>query len=447
MDDERPRAQAAKRAGEFLRNQALADAHTLGPGAITQANSQRKRWGLRGGRYYPSHSSAPTANGLGSFALALGLDPIAWAERAARFARGPVAALMALSEQVKRRRRGKRLPGALSAARARTWLAPAELPAGMLEDLEAMRYDEPRPALRASRAALKKAAGPSAVGRLLAIHASNLRECDELADALLALWVALPTLDVSGDAWGMGRALTTAAAVVRALGEPDLAGGLIDEAEKMYVRSGSMTGRATVLAFRGVLARNAGHPRKALCELDAALALYPPKERLYTACAHQVRSLTLVDLGDLVAAREDTAAALTRVPDARALRGRIAWQAAGIESSAGEHATAEVLLRQAFGLVSEPLCDRLLIAAQAVRAAIQQGETRRAVATAKSLLGPLLAPLDKPDPTRRVLSAAHADLYRAALEAGLTSDVVEKAIYRIETARTARRKLLRRQVC
>lgn len=433
--------------GEILRAQATRDAKTLGPGSIERANRKRLGWGLKvGGMGFPASVEVPTLRDLGAFVAGLGLDLPAWYERTARYASGPVADFMALAESVKARRRDGRMPRYLGAARARTWKVHEDLGDGVLEALEELRFDDPRAALKATRGAFKVAAGPSSVGRVLAVHASNLREVDSLGDALLALAVAIPALDVAGDAWGMGRALAGASAAVHACGEFKAARRLIDEAEGWHVRAGSVFGRASALSWRGILALRDGHPRAALRELDAALALFPAQCRRSVAGIHQIRAHALLGLQEVAAARRASSDALALAPDARVFRGRLAWRAADVESAAGDHAAAEALYEQAFGLVSEPLCDRLLIAAQAVRAATRQGATMRALTLARSLLGPLFECLDDTAPTQRLLRAAHLDLYRAALDAGLSADVLERSITRIKAARAARQRRVRRQI-
>lgn len=439
-----------RKAGEILRRQAIADAKTLGRGAVTAANRKRAEWRLTtGGRFFPSSVSVPTVRDLAAFVAALGLDVPRWCERVGRYASGPVSELMELVDSVRERRpKDNKQPEYLGAARARTWLPHVDLGEGVLEALEEMRFDDPRTALKASRDALKEAAGPVSVGRVLAVHASNLREVDELAEAFLALRVAIPALDVVGDLQGIGRALSVAGAVARACGEFGLAGGLNDYAEMMHIRGNSLAGRGSAMGLRGALILAAGgDPGIALRELDAALPLLlADGVRWRVVGVQQVRSAALVECGDIVGARAAISAAIAAAPDAAMLRGRLAWRAADIETAAGDHPAAELLYRQAFGLVADPLCDRLLIAAQAVRAATCQGKTTQAFTLAKVLLEPLFEILDDTNPTRRVLRAAHADLYRAALEAGLTAAVVDQAISRIEAARTARRRRLRRQV-
>jgi hypothetical protein len=446
----RTNADGARTAGEVLCRQAIADAKTLGPGSITQANMQRAQWGLTtGGNLFPSSAVAPTVRDLGAFVVALGLDIPSYSARAARFAPGrPIADFMALAESVKDRRFEKRLPKALSAARARTWGPPVELSPGAFEALEEMRYDKPRVALKATYAALKTVSGPSAVGRVLAVHSCALRGCDDLAVALLSLWVALPILDVVGDAWGMGRALTSATATAQACGEFDLARKLVDEAEAWHLRAGSLSGRGSSMALRGsLILAVGGDPRAALCDLNASLRLLPAGVRWRVAGVQQIKASALTECGDLANARKAIFAAMATAPDLAMLRGRIAWHSADIETEVGNHAAAEALYTQAYRLISEPLCDRLLLAAQAVRAAMRQGEAARAISMAKALLGPMFEPLcNRSDPMRRTLAAAHRDLYRAALEAGLSPEIVDNVVVKISASRTANRKRLQHQV-
>jgi hypothetical protein len=439
----------ARAVGEALRRQVIADAKTLGPNSITLANQKRIKWGLTlGGLRFPASVASPTIKDLGAFVRALGLEMPACFGRTARYASGPLADFMALAESVKERRPSKRVPKYLGAARARTWRPHVELPERTFETLEAMRFDDPRSALMASRKALKDAAGPVSTGRILAIHASNLRECDELAEALLALRVAIPALDVAGDAWGMGRALTTAAMLSRAVGRFNLARGLIDDAEAWYLRVGSAEGRSATQAFRGVLLLNASEPHAALHELDASLALLLPASRLYVAGVHQVRSVALLHCGDIAGSRAAISQALATVPDVRVLRGHIAWQAGNVETEAGAHGEAESLYQQAFRLIADPLCDRLLIAAQAVRAAVCQGETARALTMVEAMFGPMFEHLTAPapDPTQRILRLAQLEVYRATLHAGLSTAILDNAIGRIEAARIAQRRCIQRQV-
>lgn len=440
-------------AGDALRRQMAADAKTIGGrGAIKRANELRVEWGAarrtKRALRFPAESSGvadPGGQELAIFGAAADVDFLGCCERAARYTRGPIAEFMALGESVKDRRPQKRLPGWLSAARGRMRHEPVDLAEGTIEMLEAMRFDDPRSALKASAAALKEAAGPVAVGRLLAIHASNLREVDQLAAGLLALGLAIPALDVAGDAWGMGRTLTGAAAVVRAFGRFDLARELIDESERWYILAGSVSGRARCIGFRGsLMLASGGDPRVALRELDGALALLEPSQRRLFATYQQIRASGLVELRNLDGARKAAAAALASIPHhARSARGRIAWHAADIEAAAGDHVAAEALYVRAFDLIAEPLCDRLLVAAQAIRAAVRQGEAARAVEMARATLGPMFRSLDDTGPTRRVLRAAHTDLYQAAIDADLSVATVDKAIRQIEAARTSRLRRIR----
>jgi len=167
------------------------------------------------------------------------------------------------------------------------------------------------------------------------------------------------------------------------------------------------------------------------------------------AGVHQVRSVALLHCCDTAGSRAAISQALATVPDVRVLRGHIAWQAGNVETEAGDHGAAESLYQQAFSLISNPLCDRLLIAAQAIRAAVRQGETARALTMVEAMFGAMfehLTATPAPDPTQRPLRAAHLEVYRAALDAGLSTAVLDKAIGRIEAARIAQRRRIGRQV-
>lgn len=432
---------SARTAGAFLRAQAIRDAKALGPGTIARANvKKRKEWGMHAGG---------DADELAAFVLALGLDPVAWSARAARFESGPVAEFMKLARRAKERRRENRLPKALSSARARTWLADAQFDSNEFERLESLRFDRPRSALKATYRALGAAQGPTCVGRILCVHACTLRECDELADALLALWIALPVLDLADDVWGLGRALASASAVARACGKFELARGLIDEAECWYLRARSRSGRGMAMVVRGaLLLASGGDPGDALRELDAAGGLLSGSSRRRIASIHQVRAAALLKLEDLTGACEAIRIAQAKCPDAAMMRGRIAWHAAEIESASGNDAEAAALFRQAYRLISEPLCDRLLVAAQALRSIVRSGDVRGAAAHAELLLGPLFSTLDssEPEPMKEVLAGAHRDLYRAALQSSLTATVLDGSLSNIEKVRTARIKLRLKQV-
>jgi len=128
------------------------------------------------------------------------------------------------------------------------------------------------------------------------------------------------------------------------------------------------------------------------------------------------------------------------------LRGRIRWLQACIAGRQGDFALASVWLMEAYALVQGPVADRLLIAAQLLRAHLRLGQRTEARAIAKSHLSPLFGPLSKDELAQRNLGAAHATLLRASLEANLSLELVEQAIRAIETGRARRLAELRERV-
>jgi len=441
-----------------LRDQLCRDARAAGAGALAEANRLRIELGLdgrgtkKGAAQYPRTTTNPGLRGLSAVAHGLGTDLVATCARTARYASGPIAEFLADCERLSERRskKDRRLPRTLIDARKRSsrTLFPHDDYAGVnVRVLNEQRFDRPRAALFASYEALRRVKGAGAVGDVLAVHASNLRECEELEHASLALMIALPAADLAGRELVLARLVHAAAGLVLARGRFTLARGLIDRAEAYYCRCHDRLGRAATMIDRASCALVGEEDSKtALLECKGAIGLLTPSERRQLTMAHQQRAHAFLYRGALDEAAKAAEQALQAVPLARMLRGRIRWLQACIAGRQGDFALASVWLMEAYALVQGPVADRLLIAAQLLRAHLRLGQRTEARAIAKSHLSPLFGPLSKDELAQRNLGAAHATLLRASLEANLSLELVEQAIRAIETGRARRLAELRERV-
>ncbi len=384
---------------------------------------------------YLRTTSNPSLAGLARYARRGGSDLDRFGEQVARRMSSPWITVEELVDTILRSR--GRLLRTLERARGR---AHTEQPSGLdVEALNEERFADPESALESSFAALRKAGGRAEVARVLAVHASNLREHDRLDDALLAIWIAMPLAEAAEieDQERLaliGWLLQGAACVMRARGDRDPALSLIDEAEAVYCRAQSRRGRTLAKLDRaGLLVGLYGDHRSAIAEASAALAIASPDALRLVCVAYHVRAVAHHLAGDLDKAAADIAVAASRVPGgASMLLGRVRWLHGAIAADQGNLIEAESLLEEAYRLIPEPACDRLMIAAQMIEAAARRGDNKRATAIAMEHLPSLAEPIHK---DQQVLEAAFSDLYRAAMKARVSANEIEAIVATVAAAR------------
>lgn len=371
--------------------------------------------GRRGDTSYLRTTANPSLAGLARHAGRAGLDLDRLCEQITRRRSSPWAAVETLVDEILARR--GRLLRTLERARRRAHREPA---AGLdIATMNEERFADPATALKSSFDALRRAGGRAEVARVLAVHASNLRECGRLDAAMLALWVALPLaeaskVDPSKRISMIAMIYQGASCVLRARGECEPAWNLISEAEALYCRANNRRGRAvSTLDRASLLSSGLDDQPRAISEISAALHLLRADSLRLICWAHLARALAHQRNGDLDKAVQDIGTAILHVPaGAKMLLGRVRWAQACIKLDLGDLEEASAWLEEAFALVQYPAVDRLLLIAQRMLVASRRGDHAAAASIAFEHLPALLAPIEALE--SKTLLAAHRELFRVS---------------------------------
>lgn len=434
---------------DCLKEQLGRDGRAAGKGALEAANRMRivlgldRRGNMNGALDYPRTTANPSCRGLAAVASGLGTDLVEICARVARYSRGPIAEFITDGDRLlsSRKREKRRLPKALVEARKRISRTnfPFDDYGGVdVGALNEQRFDKPRLALRSSYSAIHRVSGPAATADVLGVLASNLRECLQLELATLALCISIPAADLAGSRGVLGRLVHAAGGVSLARGNFELARRLIDEAEAIYCRCRDQHGRATAMLDRACcVLMSDGKTVEAFSECDAALALLPEDAVRPRSTAHQLRGLGFLYTGRLAEAADSANRAILMAANHSMQRGRIRWLQARVASKQGLDEQAVFWFQEAYRLLTEPAADRLLIVAQLIQSFLHQGKLKQAREAVQSHLSPLFGAFSHDTLAQRIFSAAYATLFRASLEADLSTEVVEHAICKIEAGRAS----------
>lgn len=347
-----------------------------------------------------------------------------------------------LADAAEMSRKMRRPPQILRQLEKRLASPPASctrLASEALEELDNLRRDDPKQAMRACRQAVAKAEAPQ-IPRLLGSYASACRVAGRLSEAQVVMAEALKMADERTNPRGRAELIQRAAYILADQGHHEQALRLVDAATLIYARSGDTVGIGQTLldlgTFNGALERF----EDAFNYFQRAAELIPEDSTGALAISRVSAQFNLAVAGLYLGRLEEAEhyAQLARkliACQGQAAQGKVIWLEASIAKAQGRNEDVVTLLGQALEIFQdfEPLT-AALIAVELVQWQLAIGRTVEAYAAAKAMIS-LLKPLEG----NRIASAAITDLARSALAGqSLTSALLDQVTADLKNSRSSK---------
>lgn len=284
-----------------------------------------------------------------------------------------------------------------------------------LEELDNLRRDDPKQAMRACRQAVAQAE-TAQLPRLLGSYASACRVAGRLTEAQVVMAEALKLTDECADPRGRAEIIQRAAYILADQGHHGQSLRLVDAATLIYAKSGDTVGIGQTLLDLGTFYNSLERFEEAFEAFQRAAELIPEDSTGALAISRMSAQFNQAVVGLRLGRLEEAEhyARLAREAIAcqgKAAQGKVIWLEATIAKAQDRREDVVTLLGQALEIFQdfEPLT-AALIAVELARWQLHIGRTVDAYATAKAMIS-LLKPLEG----NRIASAAIADLARTAL--------------------------------
>ena len=310
-----------------------------------------------------------------------------------------------------------------------------------LEELDNLRRDDPKLAMRACRQAVAQAE-TAQIPRLLGSYASACRVAGRLQEAQVVIAEALKLSDEKANPRGYAELIQRAAYILSDLGHYEQSIELVDKATLIFAKSGDTVGIGQTLLDLGTFSGHLERFEDAFDYFRRAADLIPEDATGAMAISRVSAQFNLAVAGLRLGRLQEAEHYAHLARQAIACQGQVAlgkavWLEASVAKAQDRREDVVSLLGQALEIFHdfEPLT-AAVVAVELARWQLHIGRTVDAYTTAKAMIS-LLKPLEG----NRIASAAIADLARTALAGqGLTKALLDQVTSDLQGSRSVGKK-------